>query len=57
MGEKRAQMHQLIAHDDAKQGNKNVAVAQFRKVIAIDPRYLVSILNSRNCCTRPIQLC
>jgi Tfp pilus assembly protein PilF len=32
-----AQMHQLMAHEDTRQGNKNSAVAQFRKAIAIDP--------------------
>jgi Tfp pilus assembly protein PilF len=32
-----AQMHQLMAHEDTRQGNNNGAVAQFRKAIAIDP--------------------
>lgn len=32
-----AQMHQLMAHEDTRQGNTNGAVAQFRKAIAIDP--------------------
>jgi Tfp pilus assembly protein PilF len=32
-----AQMHQLMAHEDTRQGNKNSAVAQFRKATAIDP--------------------
>lgn len=32
-----AQMHQLMAHEDARQGNTNAAVEQFRKAIAIDP--------------------
>ena len=32
-----AQMHQLLAHEDARQGNTTAAVAQYRKAIAIDP--------------------
>ncbi len=32
-----AQMHQLLAHEDTRQGNTPGAVAQFRKAIAIDP--------------------
>jgi tetratricopeptide (TPR) repeat protein len=32
-----AQMHQLLAHEDARQGNTNGAIAQFRKAISIDP--------------------
>jgi Tfp pilus assembly protein PilF len=32
-----AQMHQLLAHEENKQGNANGAVEQFRKAIAIDP--------------------
>ncbi|MGD0892748.1 MAG: tetratricopeptide repeat protein [Terracidiphilus sp.] len=32
-----AQMHQLMAHEEIKEGNTNGAVAQFRKAIAIDP--------------------
>jgi Tfp pilus assembly protein PilF len=32
-----AQMHQLLAHEDIRQGNTNGAIAQFRKAIAIDP--------------------
>lgn len=32
-----AQMHQLLAHEDARQGNNNAAVAQYRKAIALDP--------------------
>ncbi|MGA9981552.1 MAG: tetratricopeptide repeat protein [Candidatus Sulfotelmatobacter sp.] len=32
-----AQMHQLLAHEDARQGNTNGAIAQYRKAIAIDP--------------------
>ncbi len=31
-----AQMHQMLAHEEAKQGNTDGAVAQFRKAIAID---------------------
>jgi cytochrome c-type biogenesis protein CcmH/NrfG len=33
-----AQMHQLLAHEDIRQGNTTAAVAQYRKAIAIDPR-------------------
>jgi Tfp pilus assembly protein PilF len=32
-----AQMHQLLAHEDARQGNSSGAIAQYRKAIAIDP--------------------
>jgi Tfp pilus assembly protein PilF len=32
-----AQMHQLLAHEDTRQGNTDAAVAQYRKAIAIDP--------------------
>ena len=32
-----AQMHQLLAHEDTRQGNTNGAIAQYRKAIAIDP--------------------
>ena len=32
-----AQMHQVLAHEEIKEGNSNGAVAQFRKAIAIDP--------------------
>ncbi len=32
-----AQMHQLLAHEDTRQGNTLGAVAQYRKAIAIDP--------------------
>jgi tetratricopeptide (TPR) repeat protein len=32
-----AQMHQLLAHEDIRQGNANGAVAQYRKAIAVDP--------------------
>jgi tetratricopeptide (TPR) repeat protein len=31
-----AQMHQVMAHEEAKQGNTNGAIAQYRKAIAID---------------------
>jgi tetratricopeptide (TPR) repeat protein len=33
-----AQMHQVLAHEELKEGNTNGAVAQFRKAIAIDPK-------------------
>ena len=33
-----AQMHQLLAHEEIREGNTNAAVAQFRKAIAIDPK-------------------
>jgi tetratricopeptide (TPR) repeat protein len=33
-----AQMHQVIAHEEIKQGNTNGAIAHYRKAIAIDPR-------------------
>ena len=32
-----AQMHQVMAHEEIKEGNTNAAVAQFRKAIEIDP--------------------
>lgn len=32
-----AQMHQVMAHEESRQGNSNGAVAEFRKAIAIDP--------------------
>jgi Tfp pilus assembly protein PilF len=32
-----AQMHQLLAHEDVRQGNTNAAIAQYRQAIAIDP--------------------
>jgi Tfp pilus assembly protein PilF len=32
-----AQMHQVMAHEESRQGNNNGAVAEFRKAIAIDP--------------------
>ncbi len=33
-----AQMHQLLAHEEIREGNTNGAVAQFRKAIALNPR-------------------
>ncbi len=33
-----AQMHQLLAHEEIKEGNTNRAIAQYRQAIAIDPR-------------------
>jgi Tfp pilus assembly protein PilF len=32
-----AQMHQLLAHEDTRQGNTTAAIGQYRKAIAIDP--------------------
>jgi len=32
-----AQMHQLLAHEETREGNSNGAIAQYRKAIAIDP--------------------
>lgn len=32
-----AQMHQLLAHEDARQGNTNAALQQFRAAISINP--------------------
>jgi Tfp pilus assembly protein PilF len=32
-----AQMHQLLAHEDIRQGNTNGAIAQYQKAIVIDP--------------------
>lgn len=32
-----AQMHQLMAHEDNRQGNTNAALEQFRRAIAINP--------------------
>ncbi len=32
-----AQMHQLLAHEDIRQGNTNGAIGQYRKAIAINP--------------------
>jgi len=33
-----AQMHQVMAHEELKEGNTNGAIAQFRKAIAINPQ-------------------
>lgn len=33
-----AQMHQLLAHEETREGNTNGAIAQYRKAIAIDPQ-------------------
>jgi predicted Zn-dependent protease len=33
-----AQMHQVLAHEEARQGKTNEAIAQYRQAIAIDPR-------------------
>lgn len=33
-----AQMHQLLAHEELKEGNTNGAIAEYRKAIAIDPQ-------------------
>ena len=32
-----AQMHQLMAHEESRQGHTNAAIAEFRKALAIDP--------------------
>ena len=32
-----AQMHQLLAHEESREGNTNGAIAQFRQAIAINP--------------------
>jgi Tfp pilus assembly protein PilF len=32
-----AQMHQLLAHEDTRQGNTTAAIGQYRKAIATDP--------------------
>lgn len=32
-----AQMHQLLAHEETREGNTNGAIAQYRKAIVIDP--------------------
>jgi tetratricopeptide (TPR) repeat protein len=32
-----AQMHQLLAHEEAREGNTNGAIAQYRKAIVINP--------------------
>ena len=34
-----AQMHQLLAHEEIRQGNTNGAIEEFHKAIAIDPKY------------------
>ena len=31
-----AQMHQLLAHEETREGNTNAAIAEYRKAIAID---------------------
>ncbi len=47
-----AQMHQLLAHEEIKEGNTNGAIAQYRQAMAIDPRLpgvhleLAELLNS-----------
>jgi predicted Zn-dependent protease len=33
-----AQMHQLLAHEETRDGNSNAAIEQYRQAIAIDPR-------------------
>jgi len=32
-----AQMHQLLAHEETREGNTNAAIAQYKQAIAIDP--------------------
>ena len=32
-----AQMHQLLAHEETREGNTNGAIAQYRRALAIDP--------------------
>ncbi len=32
-----AQMHQLLAHEETRDGNTNAAIAEYRKAIALDP--------------------
>jgi tetratricopeptide (TPR) repeat protein len=32
-----AQMHQLLAHEETRDGNTNTAIAEYRKAIALDP--------------------
>jgi Tfp pilus assembly protein PilF len=32
-----AQMHQLLAHEESRQGKTNAAIAQYRQALAIDP--------------------
>ena len=46
-----AQMHQLLAHEEIKEGNTNGAIAQFRKAIAIDPTCRACTSNLLSCCT------
>lgn len=47
-----AQMHQLLAHEQLKQGNKNKAIEEYQKAIAINPNLpsvhyeLAEVLNS-----------
>ena len=47
-----AQMHQLLAHEEIKEGNTNGAIAQYRKALAINPHLpgahleLAELLNS-----------
>lgn len=33
-----AQMHQLLAHEEIREGNTNSAIVQFRKALALDPK-------------------
>lgn len=33
-----AQMHQLLAHEETREGNTNAAIAQYRKAIEVNPR-------------------
>lgn len=33
-----AQMHQLLAHEETREGNTNTAITEYRKAIAIDPK-------------------
>ena len=39
-----AQMHQVIAHEEIKQGNTNGAIAHYRKPMIVKSRYLVIIV-------------
>ena len=49
-----AQMHQLMAHEESRQGNTNGAIAQYRKAIALNPHLpgvhfeLAGLLNTAN---------
>jgi Flp pilus assembly protein TadD len=51
-----AQMHQLMAHEAARQGNTHAAVEEYRKAIAINPHLpgvhfeLAELLNSSQEC-------